>query len=412
LAGQILSGSGSQIEQVNAAILSMDGTTLCIQGPPGSGKTYTASHAIAALLKAGKVVGISSNSHKAIANLLDEAVKVASLDRVTFSAAKVQRNIDQFHVTSTGVQPCKSIADVFGAGLTSYNLVGGTAWVFSDAASQGQLDYLFVDEAGQVSIANLLGMAASTKNIVLLGDQMQLSQPIKGSHPGESGLSCLDYLLQDHQTIPEDFGIFLGMTHRMHPAVCKFISESVYEGRLHSEAFTANRVLVVPPAASGTITKPAGIIYHPVEHEGNSQESVEEVEAIVEIIDHLKKCSLLDERGESPRKVELDDILIVAPYNLQVRNLQAKLPAGKIGTVDKFQGQQAAIVIISMCSSDAGESARGLEFLLSKNRINVAISRAKTLAVIVGSPNLARAACSNVEQMELVNLFSQVVEEG
>ncbi|MBA4026725.1 MAG: hypothetical protein C0473_00635 [Cyanobacteria bacterium DS3.002] len=405
LSGPILTGSGtqdSQIDQINRAILSMNGTTLCIQGPPGTGKTHTASRAIAELLKAGKVVGVSSNSHKAIAHLLDKAAEVATAQDVRFNAVKVQSKPDNFYATHSAIQRVKAIDDVFNSSRMQFNLIGGTAWAFSNEASEDKLDYLFVDEAGQVSIANLLGMAASTKNIVLMGDQMQLSQPIKGAHPGESGSSCLDYLLQGKQTIPEDFGIFLGITHRMHPDVCKFISDSVYEGRLHADAITASRVLAVPESSRDVISKNAGILFKPVAHEGNTQASEEEVAAIVEMVKELLCCSLLG------RKITLDDILMVAPYNMQVRALQERFPTGKVGTVDKFQGQEAAIVIVSMCSSDAGDSSRGLEFLLSKNRMNVAISRAQTLAIVVGSPNLARTACTNLEQLELVNLFCRV----
>lgn len=405
LSGPVLTGDGaqvSQIAQINRAILSMNGTTLCIQGPPGTGKTHTASHAIAELLKAGKVVGVSSNSHKAIAYLLDKAAEVATKQGVRFNVAKVQSKADDFHATHSAIQRVSSIGDAFNSARSQFNLIGGTAWALSNVASEDKLDYLFVDEAGQVSIANLLGMAASTKNIVLMGDQMQLSQPIKGAHPGESGSSCLDYLLQGKQTIPEDFGIFLGITHRMHPDVCKFISDSVYEGRLHADAITASRVLVVPESSREVISKSAGILFRPVEHEGNTQASEEEVAAIVELVKELQCCSLLG------RKITLDDILVVAPYNMQVRALQEKFPTGKVGTVDKFQGQEAPIVIVSMCSSDAGDSSRGLEFLLSKNRMNVAISRAQTLAIVVGSPNLARTACTNLEQLELMNLFCRV----
>ncbi|MBA4077025.1 MAG: helicase, partial [Cyanobacteria bacterium PR.023] len=279
LSGPILTGSGtqdSQIDQINRAILSMNGTTLCIQGPPGTGKTHTASRAIAELLKAGKVVGVSSNSHKAIAHLLDKAAEVATAQDVRFNAVKVQSKPDNFYATHSAIQRVKAIDDVFNSSRMQFNLIGGTAWAFSNEASEDKLDYLFVDEAGQVSIANLLGMAASTKNIVLMGDQMQLSQPIKGAHPGESGSSCLDYLLQGKQTIPEDFGIFLGITHRMHPDVCKFISDSVYEGRLHADAITASRVLAVPESSRDVISKNAGILFKPVAHEGNTQASEEE----------------------------------------------------------------------------------------------------------------------------------------
>ena len=195
---------------------------------------------------------------------------------------------------------------MFGQGRLP-QLIGGTAWAFSNENAEGELDYLFVDEAGQVSVANLVGMAPSTANIVLIGDQMQLSQPVQGSHPGESGLSTLDYLLQDQRTIPDDFGIFLARTWRLHPRICSFISGAVYDDRLHSEPVTASRVIRLGRSARKWIHKDAGLLYVPVLHDGNVYESEEEAEQIVQLVDELLKQHLVTESG-SERALTRADI--------------------------------------------------------------------------------------------------------
>jgi uncharacterized protein len=242
---------------------------------------------------------------------------------------------------------------------------------------------------------------------------MQLGQPTQGAHPGESGLSCLDYLLQGHATIPPDMGVFLGETRRLHPDVCAFISGGIYEDRLRPHPCTVNRVVRLPPAGGQRIRKEAGIVFVPVEHDGNAQASDEEVAVIQEIVAELLGRTLTDEHGRPTRPLALTDILLVAPYNMQVRRLtQALGPTARVGSVDKFQGQEAPVVIVSMCASSGDASARGIDFLFSPNRLNVAISRAQSLAIVVGSPRLARARCGSVGQMRFVNLFCRVVEAG
>jgi len=232
---------------------------------------------------------------------------------------------------------------------------------------------------------------------------------MKGTHPGDSGCSALEYVLGDQQVIKDDFGVFLGLSRRMHPNVCAFISGAVYENRLESHPSTAARKLVLPTdRAAQYVTSPAGIIYVPVEHDGNTQDSAEEVDIIVQIINELKGCSLID--GGVTRAVCSEDIKVVAPYNMQVRRLHAALPGYQVGSVDKFQGQESAIIIVSMCASSGDGLARGIEFIFSKNRLNVALSRAQSLAIVVGSPALARTRCNRVEQMELVNLFCRIAE--
>lgn len=390
-------------------LLRLDESTLCIQGPPGSGKTYTAAQAILHLLQNGKRVGVVSNSHKAIAHLLDKVSEQAEQSSFALRAVKVQTNGEENHCKSSTIKILdtkKLLNDP-----SQFHLIGGTAWLFAKEESENLVDFLFVDEAGQVSLANIAAIAPSTSNIVLIGDQMQLSQPLQGTHPGESGKSALEYLLQKEQVIPDDFGIFLGTSFRMRTEVCSFISGAVYEDRLKSHASAEKRALNLPPSATEFLTQSSGVLYVPVQHDGCMQDSEEEAQIICQILRELETCSLT--LGEETHRFNpTKDVLIVAPYNMQVRKLRKYAPGVPVGSVDKFQGQEAPVVIISMCSSTGDASPRGLEFIFSKNRLNVAISRAQVLAVVVGSPALAHTRCKRVEQMELVNLFCRIVDEG
>ena len=400
---EVLNGTAQVVSNMNQ-------TTLCIQGPPGTGKTHTAAHVILKLLKSGKRVGVSANSHKAICNLIDRVVQFSASQNFPLCAVKIGGDLEEQeqalrHETVDFVKSIKKVE-------SHHELIGGTAWAFSAGEAQGMLDYLFIDEAGQVSVANLVGMAPSASNLVLVGDQMQLAQPTQGSHPGESGLSTLDYLLQDKPTIPEDLGIFLGTTWRLHPKVCQFISEAVYEGRLVTEAHTEARKVLLDGGAEW-IDREAGVLFLPVEHSGNVQASEEEVAAIKEIIGELLSCEHTDELGNQLGHLKMEDILIVAPYNMQVRMLKRALGVNApVGTIDQFQGQEAAVVIISMCASVGNASPRGIKFLFDKNRLNVAISRAKSLAIVVGHPDLTQTSCNTLRQMELINLFCRIVTEG
>lgn len=399
-----LIGKGVDLtEGTSQVVQNLQNSTLCIQGPPGAGKTYTAARAICVLIKTGKRVGVTSNSHKAILHLMRKVVEEAANQNTTIRAFKLQNDRDLDGNTQISF---RTSAKFFDDDIDSFDLVGGTTWAFANTRAENLVDYLFVDEAGQVSIANLIGMAHSTSNFVLIGDQMQLAQPIQGSHPGDSGKSLLEYFLQDKKVVPEEQGIFLGKTWRMHPDVCSFISGAVYEDRLLPVPQTAHRTLIFPDNSLQKITKRSGLLFRGVEHEGNSQDSEEEIAEIVELVNELRKCDFGD--GKVTRKITLDDILFVAPYNMQVRRLRSAIPNCRAGSVDRFQGQEAPIVVVSMCSSSGETSSRGLEFIFNKNRLNVAISRAQVLAVVVGSPSLARSKCSNVEQMELVNLFCRI----
>lgn len=408
--GQALADpAGNLLDQVVDIVGRMDETTLFLQGPPGAGKTYTGSRVLVHLLRQGKRIAVTSNSHHAINNLLAGLENAAREAGLQFSGAKKSGQ--------AGDDSCfngEFIEDVFGndkIDLARHQLVAGTAWLFCRAEFEQQFDYLFVDEAGQVSLANLVALGQCARNIVLLGDQMQLGQPTKGTHPGRSGESTLEYLLNGHATIAADRGIFLDTSYRMHPAICGFISDAIYDGRLRAAASAAAQGLVLDENAAGALAA-SGIRYVPVEHEGNAQSSLEEAREVAALYASLMQQRYRDKQG---RAVPLtpDDVLVVAPYNVQVNTLRQALPEGaRVGTVDKFQGQEAQVVIISMATSSGDTMPRDMEFLFSKNRLNVAVSRAKSLAILVACPALLSVRCQTPEQMALVNTLCWVAEAG
>lgn len=388
-------------------MINMQNTTLCIQGPPGSGKTTTASQVIAELLKKGFRVGITSNSHKCIEHLLNKCADLATQQGVTVLGAKIGCDSDGKPDINPSIRLFQEKARVFPP--DDFNLIGGTCYASCIDLAADAFDYLFVDEAGQMSIANLVAISRSARNIILLGDQMQLEQPVQGFHPGESGMSTLEYYMGTCATIPPERGVFLGTTHRMHPNVCSLISNAVYEGKLHSTSDTESRTLIIPNG-SNYITKQSGILFVPVEHDGNTQGSEEEAQAIRDIVAELEICEWTN--GRRSRRLTRDDVLIVAPYNYQVRLIREYVHGVRVGSVDKFQGQEAPVVILSMAASDANASPRGLNFLFNKNRLNVAISRAMSLAIVVASPRLASTECTSMEQIAMANFFCRIIDEG
>lgn len=398
----ILDNGQDKLTQIIQAVENLDHSYLTIQGPPGAGKSYTAKHIIAKLVQSGLKIGISSNSHKAINNLLLLTARYCNTENIKASFVCTK------DTEAALTQECIVITDKADLAnhVKSACVLGTTTWGFAREDMADQLDYLFIDEAGQVSVANLIAMSRSAKNLVLMGDQMQLAQPTKGTHPAESGLSILDYLLHNSPTISDSMGIFLGTTYRMHPNVNRFISEHIYDSKLKSHPDTAHRIIKVPSGYQGPLNKEAGILFIPVHHEGNTQASTEEVAEIKQLALELLGRTLITSDGLE-RKVIWDDMMFVAPYNYQCRKLKEALgPQAKVGSVDKFQGQEAAIVFLSMCASDASECPRGMDFLLSKNRVNVAISRAQSLAIVVGNPNLGNARVNHVHEMKMVNLFT------
>jgi uncharacterized protein len=399
----ILSANDDLVAGTIRAIRHLDHTTLFIQGPPGTGKTYTSSHAILDLLQAGKRVAVSSNSHKAINNLLAAVEKRAAEVGFAFEGAKKASSNDPESALRGEL-----IDDVYESGHVKpvHQLVGGTAFHFCNAPAEApEFDYLFVDEAGQVSLGNLIAMAACADNIVLVGDQMQLPQPVQGVHPGETGLSCLDYLLQGRATVPPELGILLNTSWRMHPDLCALISEAVYDGRLKAHRSTTERHLIDAGDLPG-----AGVTYLPVEHFGCRQASAEEVRIVADLVARLLRARIRE--GGNERRITLDDILVVALYNMQVNWLVGALPEGtRVGTVDKFQGQEAAVVIVSMATSSSAEAPRGTEFLFNRNRLNVALSRAKCLAIIVAGSHLLDAEPGDAEDLVRLDFLARAAAD-
>ena len=290
-------------------------------------------------------------------------------------------------------------------GSGTVDVVAGTAWLFARSALEGAVHALVVEEAGQFSLANAVAMAASARNLVLLGDPRQLAQPSKAAHPPGAEASALEHLLGDNATMPPGLGLFLPITRRLHPRVCDFVSEAFYGGRLEAHPSCAARSIGGAPPLGG-----AGLRFVEVGHAGNRTVSPQEAAAVARLFTELMGRSWSDGNGKT-RALAPADVLVVAPYNAQVARLAAALPAGaRVGTVDKFQGQEAPVVIYSMAASSAEDAPRGMEFLYSLNRLNVAVSRAQGLAVIVGSPGLLRAHCRTVEQMRLANALCRFVE--
>jgi uncharacterized protein len=389
------------------AVRLLDDSYLYVQGPPGAGKTYTGSRMIVALLADGCRVGVMSNSHKAINHLMGGVLREARQQGVRVRAVKKATNgrpDTECDDAGLGVQNVYTNGDAL---ESDGNLIGGTAWLFSDAGADQAFDYLFVDEAGQVALANLVAAGTCARNLVLLGDQMQLGQPIQGVHPGRSGDSALDYLLDGAATIAPDRGIFLATTWRMHPDVCRFISEAVYDGRLEPEAHNIRRTLVLSEDAHALL-KPAGIVHVPMRHEGCSQRSEPEARFVLELYESALR-QLYTDKQDGVHPMTPNNILVVAPYNSQVNLLRRTLPDGaRVGTVDKFQGQEAELVIVSMTTSSEQDLPRHIEFLYSRNRLNVAVSRAKCLAVVIANPELLAIKCRTPEQMALVNTLCWV----
>jgi uncharacterized protein len=381
-----------EIDEERALALSLEGTYLYVQGPPGSGKTYRGAHMIVALVSAGKKVGVTSQSHKAIHNLLDEVEIRAREEGLRFKGYKWQRKYD-------GGDQIATTGDIAEIRDSQTKLVAGTAWLFARKDMDDELDVLVIDEAGQISLSDALAMGTSAQSLILLGDPLQLAQVTQGVHPVGSGQSVLVHLLGDHQTIPEDRGIFLQESRRMHPEVCRFVSDAFYEGRLESIAECSER----------RTSFGVGIRWLSVDHEANRVESEQEGEAIATEVERLLAGTFADRNGERP--LQPADVMVVAPYNAQVRLLRERLPDGiQVGTVDKFQGREAPIVFYSMGSSSGEDVPRGLDFLLSRNRLNVAISRAQCLAYLVCSPRMLEVNCKSIEQMRMANALCRFVE--
>ncbi|WP_261554467.1 TM0106 family RecB-like putative nuclease [Frankia tisae] len=413
-----------QVAAVLAAVSALDGSYLAVQGPPGAGKTYLAGRLIHHLVAQGKSVGICSTSHKAIENAMLAATghppapvahagpddpggtgKAEGTDgappwRPMVAAAKKQRSgapADPAHRPPWDTPRDLRALSAWRQAHPDGHLVGDTAWAFANPALAAvPFDVLIVDEAGQFALADTLAVAGAAHNLVLLGDPQQLPQVVTGIHPEGADASALSHLLGDAEVIPPELGYFLDRTRRLHPAVCAPVSALAYRGLLRSHPIAATRVVAGVPA---------GLYLHDVVHRDNGTRSDEEVSAASAIVRHLMGRMIIDGAGSRP--LAGSDVLVVAPYNRQVRAIEHALEAAgltgvRVGTVDRFQGQEAAVVVTSLTTSSAAESPRGLDFLLSRNRLNVALSRAQVAAVLVMSPALLDSSPRSVAELHLL----------
>jgi uncharacterized protein len=376
-----------------------------IQGPPGAGKTHTGARMICALVQAGKTVGVTANSHKVIRNLLNAVVTAA--DEMGIDVQCMQKPSDKeddVHRLRFTIK-APELLGVIGHGV---HVGGGTAWLWASPDAAEAVDVLFIDEAAQMALANVLAVSQAASTIVLLGDPQQLEQPMQGSHPEGTDVSSLHHILGGDQTIADDRGLFLAETWRLHPDICAYTSELFYGGRLQPRPG-----LEVQEIRSGGRISGAGLRYVPVPTEGNQSSSPEEADCVRDLVNEIlgSGTTWIDKHGVEAT-VTLDDILIIAPYNAQVFELQDRIPGGRIGTVDKFQGQEAPIVIYSMTTSSYADAPRGMEFLYSLNRLNVATSRAKCICVLVASPSVFEAQCRTPRQMQLANAFCRYLEQA
>ncbi|HZF27786.1 MAG TPA: TM0106 family RecB-like putative nuclease [Gammaproteobacteria bacterium] len=383
---------------------------LPIQGPPGTGKTFTGSHMIVELLKAGKKVGVTAVSHEVIRNLLKDACKRAAEQQLPdFKCLHKGDERDGDPEELHSVDDNARVARLFVHG--EYSLLGGTSWLWARPEFRSSVDVLFIDEAGQMSLADVLAVSAGADSLVLLGDPQQLEQPQQASHPPGTQASALEHLLDGAQTIPAERGLFLRETRRLHPQICKFTAEAFYEDRLTSAPGLESQAVLAPPGSPAARLGEAGLLYVPVAHEDNQARALEEVDAIAALVAELTRGDVVwrdAQRHEAP--LDRADVMVVAPYNAQVTALTEKLPGVRVGTVDKFQGQQAPVVIVSLTTSSPDDAPRGMEFLYSGNRLNVATSRAKALCILVGSPRLFEPDCRTPQQMRLANAFCRYRE--
>ena len=395
------------VDAVHAAVRALDRSYVAVQGPPGAGKTFLASHVIARLVAEGAKVGVVAQSHAVIENLMS-----ACCAREGFDASRAVR------LRGKSVTPDAPWAEVSDSELTELIsgadglLFGGTVWDYASErrVPAGSLDVLVVDEAGQFSLTNTVAAARAARSVLLLGDPQQLPQVSTGVHPYPVDVSALGWLSDGAAALDPRFGYFLGESWRMDSALCERVSWLSYDGALASAAATAGRALqgVAP-----------GVVSYPVEHAGCSVRSVQEAQAVVDCVRELLGREWVPAAGAEPRPLAAEDCIVVAAYNAQVDCVREALVAAgladssgagvRVGTVDKFQGQEAAVVLVSLASSRV-DSGRGAGFVLSPNRLNVAVSRGQWQAVLVHSPWVARSVPQDVEEVLALSGFAGLVE--
>ncbi|TMI89011.1 MAG: TM0106 family RecB-like putative nuclease [Bacteroidetes bacterium] len=377
---------------------------LPIQGPPGTGKSYNAARMILSLVKTNKKIGVTALSHKVIDGLLKKVIKeAANKNMMVRIVQKVTEDPDTSDPKWIQTKDNNEVIESLNKG---YQIAAGTSFMWARENFFEAVDYLFVDEAGQLSLIDTVALSHAGRNLVLLGDPQQLKQPQKGSHPEGTELSALEHILQGEKTIRQEQGVFLDKTWRMHPAINSFISELFYDCKLHPLEHNEQQTL-----EGNTKFKKPGIYFEPVIHRGNQNSSSEEVERVKQIVDELLNSQLIWINRRAEREpLTAENIKIISPYNAQVNALHRSLPEIQIGTVDKFQGQEAAVIILSMATSTPEDAPRGMEFLYSLNRLNVAVSRAKGVFILVASPSLFEPECRSPHQMQLANALCRLKE--
>jgi len=397
-------------------VLALRGSYLPIQGPPGTGKTFTAALQILELIKAGRTVGITGPSHAVIHNLIGEVT--ARADELGVVRPRIGQRPGQdtsyLHPDAVGLE-----LGALESGLRDGDLdvAAGTVWVWAREQFQGRVDTLFVDEAGQMPLANILAVAGAARNLVLIGDPQQLAQPSQAAHPPGAGVSALEHILGDHATVPPDAGLFLDQTWRMHPRLCRYTSETFYDGKLTWVDGLERQEVLGEEVLRGSGLGGSGLQVVEVTHEGNTNASPEEAEVVARLVCGLMGRQWQDKDGVR-RVIGADEVLVVTPYNAQIRAIEDALArAGcsggvMVGTVDKFQGREAPVAIYSMATSSADDAPRGLEFLYDPHRLNVATSRSRALAVVVASTDLIRVACRTPRQMYLANALCRAWESA
>ncbi len=396
-------GAVDDVENIVRAVHDLDHSYLAVQGPPGTGKTYVGSHVVARLVaEQGFRVGIVAQSHAVVENMLDRIV-AAGVPR-----AQVAKALK----TGAGAEPsftpiAKDGYAAFAAEHPEGFVIGGTAWDLSHAGRvpRGSLDLLVIDEAGQFSLASTIAVSVAAQRLLLLGDPQQLPQVSQGTHPEPVDTAALGWIMDGAAVIPEDRGYFLAQTRRMRPEVAEPVSQLSYESRLAAHPSTSARHLegVVP-----------GVIPVPLGHIGNSTSSPEEADAVVAIVRDLVGRSWVSGEGAVPRSLEPSDLIVVTPYNAQQVTVEAALAAAgfdavPVGTVDKFQGQEAAVAIVSLAASSGRDAPRGLEFLLLQNRLNVAVSRAEHTAYVVYGTGLLDDLPRTPDGVTRLSAFARLV---
>ena len=382
--GAPLPSSGSTIDDVVAALTGMDDSYVAVQGPPGTGKSYTASRVIKQLVENYHWrIGVVAQSHAVVENLLAGIVR-AGLDPALVGKDRNESDVPTWTVLKEGVP---SRAKFLTEHATTGCVLGGTAWTFANPnmVERRGLDLVVIEEAGQFSLAPTLGVSVAAKRLLLLGDPQQLPQVSQGVHAEPVDESALGWILDGQDTIASEFGYFLAESYRMHPALCSKVSVLSYEGRLGAAPEASGRAL-------GDVAPGLGVVL--LDHTGRRTESPEEAaEVVAQVRAHLGLSWTDPQDATTPRSLDECDFLVVAPYNAQVALIRRQLDdAGlhdvRVGTVDRFQGKEAPVALVSMTASSHGDVPRGMGFLLNRNRVNVAVSRAKWKAIVVRSSAL------------------------